>query len=623
MSILLQFFLWIPLIGFLTSTLLPRKKESVISVLTISAVGLHLLGIIIFVINWLFNHSPILNIKHIVLFNSEDIEIFIDFYFDKTTAFFALLGSFITFLVSIFSRYYLHRDEGFKRYFTTILLFFLGYNLIIFSGNFETLFIGWEILGICSFLLIAFYRNRYLPVKNALKITSFYRFGDICLILAMWMSHHLWHENITFSELNNSELVLQHIKEHNWYAVFIALMIVIAASVKSAQFPFSSWLPRAMEGPTSSSAIFYGSLSVHLGVFLLIRTYPYWESLSFIKASLIMIGITTSFVASNIAKVQSTVKTQIAYATITQIGLIFIEVALGFHIIALIHLSGNALLRTYQLLVSPSVLSYMTHNMFFNFKQKKHTSGISIIAKIKNSIYILSVKEWNLDFLMFKYLWNPFKWIGIKLQFLNSKLSILFLIILFILGLYFNYFQENIHIGLFEFLPYIFSILGLMLILKAFAERGDAIKAWGFVMAGQLFITLSIALLHEDFGHNYILIYLSGSVISAIIGFICLLKIKSIDNNIELGHFHSYVYEQPKLAFVFFLSCLGIIGLPFTPTFIGIDILFSHIHKHEEIMIISTALSFVFIELSILRIYSRIFMGLHKKNTHAMAFRSS
>ena len=162
-----------------------------------------------------------------------------------------------------------------------------------------------------------------------------------------------------------------------------------------------------------------------------------------------------------------------------------------------------------------------------------------------------------------------------------------------------------------------------MLILKAFAERGDAIKAWGFVMAGQLFITLSIALLHEDFGHNYILIYLSGSVISAIIGFICLLKIKSIDNNIELGHFHSYVYEQPKLAFVFFLSCLGIIGLPFTPTFIGIDILFSHIHKHEEIMIISTALSFVFIELSILRIYSRIFMGLHKKNTHAMAFRSS
>lgn len=274
MSILLQFFLWIPLIGFLISTLLPRKKESFISVLTISAVGLHLLCIIIFVINWLFNHSPILNIKHIVLFNSEDIEIFIDFYFDKTTAFFALLGSFITILVSIFSRYYLHRDEGFKRYFTTILLFFLGYNLIIFSGNFETLFIGWEILGICSFLLIAFYRNRYLPVKNALKITSFYRFGDICLILAMWMSHHLWHENITFSELNNSELVLQHIKEHNWYAVFIALMIVIAASVKSAQFPFSSWLPRAMEGPTSSSAIFYGSLSVHLGVFLLLRTYP-------------------------------------------------------------------------------------------------------------------------------------------------------------------------------------------------------------------------------------------------------------------------------------------------------------------------------------------------------------
>lgn len=623
MSILLQIFLWIPLAGFIISTLLPRKKETIISVSAITTVGLHLISILLFTGYWLFNDSPILDIKHIVLFNAGDIEIFIDFYFDKTTAVFAVLGSFLTFLVCIFSRYYLHRDEGFKRYFNTMLLFFLGYNLIIFSGNFETLFIGWEILGVCSFLLIAFYRNRYLPVKNALKVLSVYRLGDICLILAMWMSHHLWHENITFSGLNDSELVLQHLQEHNWYAVFIALMILIAAAVKSAQFPFSTWLPRAMEGPTSSSAIFYGSLSVHLGVFLLLRTYHYWESLIIIKVLLVLTGIITSFIAANIAKVQSSVKTQIAYATITQIGLIFIEVALGFHILALIHLSGNALLRTYQLLVSPSVLSYLTHDMFFNFKPKKQALEISFISKIKNSVYMLSVKEWNLDFLMFRYLWSPFKWIGKKLHFLKRWPAITILIILFEIGLYCNYFQEDIHIGLFKSLPYIFSLIGLLLVLKAFSERGNALWAWIYVIAGQLFITLSIAMLHEDFGHNYIIIYLSGTVISAIVGFICLIKIKSIDNNIELGQFHGYVYEQPKLAFLFLLSCLGIIGLPFTPTFIGIDILFSHIHKHEEIMIISTALSFVFIELSILRIYARIFMGQHKKNTHAMAFRSS
>lgn len=119
-------------------------------------------------------------------------------------------------------------------------------------------------------------------------------------------------------------------------------MLIIAASIKSAQVPFSSWLPRAMEGPTTSSAIFYGSLSVHIGVFLLIRTYPLWESLLSIKILIISIGAITGLVAAATARVQSTVKTQIAYASIAQIGLIFIEVALGFHSLALFHFAGNA-----------------------------------------------------------------------------------------------------------------------------------------------------------------------------------------------------------------------------------------------------------------------------------------
>jgi NADH-quinone oxidoreductase subunit L len=109
--------------------------------------------------------------------------------------------------VAIFSRYYLHREEGFKRFFNTMLLFYAGYNIIIFSGNFETLFIGWEFLGISSFLLIAFYRDRYLPVKNGLKVISVYRLSDICLLLAMWLSHHLWHSNIPFATFNDTALV--------------------------------------------------------------------------------------------------------------------------------------------------------------------------------------------------------------------------------------------------------------------------------------------------------------------------------------------------------------------------------------------------------------------------------
>jgi NADH-quinone oxidoreductase subunit L len=623
MANILQFFIWIPFLGFVLSLLFNKRNEKAISGVAIASTFSNLLLSIIFVVLWLINNHPILNIKHVVLFQTEDIEIFIDYFFDKTSLVFLIIGNFISFIVIIFSKYYLHREEGFKRFFNTTLLFIFSFNIVILAGNFETLFIGWEILGICSFLLISFYRDRYLPVKNSLKVISIYRLGDVCLILAMWMSHHLWHENITFIQLNDVKLVQAHLLEHNWYGFFIALMILIAASAKSAQLPFSTWLPRAMEGPTTSSAIFYGSLSVHLGVFILLRTYPYWESILLIKTLTIAIGLSTAIIATGIARVQSSVKTQIAYSSIAQIGLIFIEIALGFHLLALVHFTGNAFLRTYQLLVSPSVLSYLIHDMLFSFVPKRTKEYSRFISKCKNTFYLLSIKEWNLDRFHYNAFWNPIKWVGRHLNLLSNKTAIVILSIIFAIGLYSFYFQENIPRSIFELLPFIYSFGGLILIIKAFAERGDAMWAWFFVIGGQMFIALSIALLNENFGHNHILLYLSGSLVSVLIGYLSLKRIKAIDNNIQLNQFHGYIYEHPKTAFVFLLACLGFVGLPFTPTFIGIDILFSHIHKHEELLIISTSLSLALIEISILRIYARVFLGSHKKAYHATAYRSS
>ncbi len=621
MPALLQVFVWIPLTGFLITMLIPRKKEKAISLWVITIMAIQLVAITAFGTYWLLNSLPVQNHKHLVFFKKEDIEIFLDFYFDITTWVFALMGAGIALLVTIFSRFYLHREEGFKRFFTTLMLFFLGYNVIVFGGNFETLFIGWEIIGICSFLLIAFYRDRYLPVKNALKTISVYRLGDVCLILAMWMSHHLWHENIMFVTLNDAALVQSHLIEHNWYGFFIAFMIFIAAAVKSAQFPFSSWLPRAMEGPTSSSAVFYGSLSVHVGVYLLIRTYPYWETMLGIKVLIIVVGVITSFVAAGIASVQSTVKTQIAYASISQIGIIFIEVAMGWHILALIHFAGHSMLRTYQLLVSPSVLSYRIHNMLFQFNPAKKVQKNA--SSLQKAIYLLNVKEWNLDFILNKYGWQPFKWIGRKLGFLSTQVSIVLLSCLYIGGLLVNEFRENFSADVLELLPFVYSFFGLMLVLHAFADRKDAIHAWLMAIAGQFFMTLSVVLLNEDFGYHHILLFLSGSFTSAIGGYICLRKIRKIDNDIQLNRFHGYVYEKPTIAFIFLICCLGVVGLPFTPTFIGIDLLFSHIHKHQEMLIIFTTISFLFIEIAVLRIYARVFLGQHKKNDHPIAFRSS
>jgi len=93
---------------------------------------------------------------------------------------------------------YLHKEPGYKRFFTTFLVFFISVQIIVLAGNFETLFIGWEILGVSSFLLIAYYRHRYLPVRNGLKVFSIYRIADVGILITMWLSHHLWHENITF-----------------------------------------------------------------------------------------------------------------------------------------------------------------------------------------------------------------------------------------------------------------------------------------------------------------------------------------------------------------------------------------------------------------------------------------
>ncbi|HEX5172161.1 MAG TPA: proton-conducting transporter membrane subunit, partial [Cyclobacteriaceae bacterium] len=373
MTSLLKIFILIPLAGLLISLVIPQKKENLISSSAFVVVGLHTILAQCFLVYWIFIGHPALNLKELVLYKIQGYEFFIDFWFDKISAVYLFVGSLLTFLVTLYSRYYLHREAGYKRFFSSLHLFYLGYTITIFSGNFETLFLGWEFLGISSFLLIAFYRDRYLPVKNAVKVFSIYRIGDVGLILAMWMSHHLWHESITFMKLSNYELVSGQLQNHSVTGVFISLMILVAAAAKSAQLPFSSWLPRAMEGPTPSSAIFYGSLSVHIGIFLILRTYPFWEHQLSTRILIGIVGLLTSVMAAGTTRVQSSVKSQIAYASLAQIGLIFVEVALGFQNLALWHFAGNAFLRTYQLLVSPSVVSYLIREQFYHFKPRQQT----------------------------------------------------------------------------------------------------------------------------------------------------------------------------------------------------------------------------------------------------------
>jgi len=377
-----------------------------------------------------------------------------------------------------------------------------------------------------------------------------------------------------------------------------------------------------MEGPTTSSAIFYGSLSVHIGVFLLLRTFPIWESSEVFRGIVIAIGMITSLMATLTARVQSSVKTQIAYSSIAQIGLMFIEVALGWHTLALIHFAGNAFLRSYQLLVSPSVLSYMIHDQFFNFIQPQHNITNSLWGKLRLTVYMLSIKEWNLDNFMYRFLWNPLKQLGGLLSFIPVRAVTLLFVPLFLVGFYFVYNRELLPTSALEYLPSAMAVIGILLALKAFTARGNAQLGWSLVIMNQLFSALSIGL-HEEFEHAQILLFLSGIVVSGIIGFWCLRYLVNAGESIKLDRYHGHSFYYPRLTFVFMLAALSLSGFPITPTFIGEDLLLGKIDEHQFLLLGFTALSLILDGLVVFRIYARLFLGPNEKGYHEVAFRSS
>jgi NADH:ubiquinone oxidoreductase subunit 5 (subunit L)/multisubunit Na+/H+ antiporter MnhA subunit len=615
---LIQFFAYIPLLGFALSVLQKKKHEKSLAAILITTAAAQFLLLCYMIFHWLRAGIPKLDIRQFTILDTPQFDFYIDFYFDKTSAIFLLVGTILTLLVSVFSKYYIHREEGYKRYFNNIQLFFFGFSLLIVSGNFETLFIGWEMVGISSFLLISFYRDRYLPVKNAMKVVSLYRLGDVFLILAMWFNHHLWHSNISFSQLDDSLAVITKINEHYFLAIMIGLALFLGAAVKSAIFPFSSWVSRAMEGPSSSSAIFYGSLSIHLGIFLLLRTYSFWEHLTILKVVIIVFGAITCITSNTIASTQPAVKTKIAYASITQIGLIAIEIALGWHNLALLHFAGNAFLRAYQILVSPSVLGYLIHNQLFHFIPRKEGSQ----NRLLNSLYMLSIKEYNMDLAHYHYLWKPFKKFGTVLGKMNQKLTLAFVISVFVWGIFLD-----INTGLFEewvldTFAILYSIISLLFILSSFSERASGKNAWNKVIVGHLFITLSISV-NSHIPFQYLMLYLGCIAFFGVLGLLSLLNLEKTEKDISLHQYHGNSYEYSGAAVVFLISCLGLVGFPISPLYVGLDLLLTYIESHQYLLIGFTALSLLFIEISLLRIYTRLFCGQHKKTHHPIAFKSS
>jgi NADH:ubiquinone oxidoreductase subunit 5 (subunit L)/multisubunit Na+/H+ antiporter MnhA subunit len=258
-------------------------------------------------------------------------------------------------LIGAFSRRYLHRDPGYFRFFALLQLFGFGSLIIFTAGSFDLLIVGWELVGITSVLLVAFFHQRPEPVRGALYVFAMYRGTDIGLLSAAVAFHHFAH-SASFDRLFRGAWPHQLPALDGGSATLIALLLVLAAAGKSAQIPFSGWLPRAMEGPTPSSAVFYGAIAVHAGTYLLLRAHPILAASPVASTLVILIGALTAIHGTMVGRACADAKTYLAYASLTQMGIIFVEIGFGFQWLAVIHVAGHAATRTLQFLRAPSML---------------------------------------------------------------------------------------------------------------------------------------------------------------------------------------------------------------------------------------------------------------------------
>jgi NADH:ubiquinone oxidoreductase subunit 5 (subunit L)/multisubunit Na+/H+ antiporter MnhA subunit len=327
------------------------------------------------------------------------------------------------------------------------------------------------------------------------------------------------------------------------------------------------------------------------------------------------------FTSTLTARVQSSIKAQIAYSSIAQIGLMFIEIALGLEVFALIHFAGNAFLRSYQLLISPSLVTYKIRDQFFNFipKDKKENMWGK---KWQYTLYMLSLKEWNLDNFLYQYLWSPLKQVGNRLHFLSISNLVFIFTPLFMVALVALNFKESIPAEIAQYLPEFMALVGLVLVIKSFTERRSARLAFVLVLLNHFWVALAVSY-NDALNWEHIAIYLSGIVVFGVIGYATILRLRKRERKVFLNQFYGHSFHHPKIAFAFLVACLGVAGFPISPTFIGEDLIFSHIQSQQLFLAVFVSLSFILDGLSLIRIYARLFLGPHHKSDHEIAYRAS
>ncbi|ADE15958.1 NADH/Ubiquinone/plastoquinone (complex I) [Nitrosococcus halophilus Nc 4] len=291
--------------------------------------------------------------EHVVLgtwFESGSYRINISFIFDNLSLAMAATTIVLSLMVVRFSVNYMHREVGYHRFFLVLSLFVGAMLLLATAGSSVLTFVGWELAGVTSYLLIAYAYDRPIAANNATRAFVTNRIGDAGFVLGIFFAF-FWIGSIEWTEIASNVTELPH-----WQARVLATCFLLAAIAKSAQVPLAPWLARAVEGPTPSSAIFYGAVMIHAGIYLILRLEPVFEHAPLVMGLLAAVGLVTAVYGFICGLTQTDAKSALIFSTTAQVGLMFLEAGLGFWDLALWHLCAHAVFRGYQFLTVPSIM---------------------------------------------------------------------------------------------------------------------------------------------------------------------------------------------------------------------------------------------------------------------------
>ena len=285
----------------------------------------------------------------------------IEFILDPLSILMTLIVTGIGGLIHLYATGYMADDEDYPRFFTYFNLFIFFMLTLVLAGNFLVMFVGWEGVGLCSYLLIGFfYRNSEWKANTDAANKAFIvnRIGDAGYLLAMFLVVALF-GTLSFGQVN--ALALSVLRDAGWAATAIALLLFLAAAGKSAQLPLYFWLPDAMAGPTPVSALIHAATMVTAGVYLLVRVHPLLEMSPMAMGIVAGVGALTAVFAATIAIAQTDIKRILAYSTVSQLGYMFLACGVGAFWAGMFHVATHAFFKALLFLAAGSVLIALHH----------------------------------------------------------------------------------------------------------------------------------------------------------------------------------------------------------------------------------------------------------------------